>query len=157
MKDLLTRRSRWTIRKYASRLCDPPYAVEHFEGNLALNEGIAELLALQIGGAATPFDESNSYLGVGDSATPAAAAQTGLQASTNKVYVAVTAGFPTIAGQTISYEAEFGAGVGTFDWEEYTLANGDSDAAVNLNRKVESHGSKGADDVWVLELDIDVE
>ncbi len=34
------------------------------------------------------------------------------------------------------------------------MANGDSDAAVNLNRKAQSVGTKESPAVWTLELEI---
>src|SRR3972149_69403 len=65
------------------------YELRLIEGNLLLNEGITALQNLLIGAAETAFNNANSYLGVGDSSTAASAGQTGLQASTNKLYKAM--------------------------------------------------------------------
>lgn len=128
-------------------------AEQEVQGNLLLNEGIAALLNLLTGAAETAFSLANSYLGVGDSTTAAAATQTGLQASTNKFYAAATS--VTISGQTVTWEADFQTGEANFAWNEVTVANGSSDTASNLNRKVTSLGTK-ATGIWTLSLDITV-
>lgn len=123
------------------------------EGNLALNEGIQGILDL-IAGLATPtlWNEANSYFGVGDDATAAAAAQTGLLAAVNKEYNAVDAGYPTRSSQTVTWRGTFGNGEAEFDWNEFTVANGNSNAAVNLNRKVYAYGTKAVGKTWVISL-----
>jgi hypothetical protein len=120
-----------------------------FRGNLLLNEGINELWTLAAGTGATKFDNSNAYIGVGDSATAAVATQTGLQASTNKAYVAMDTSYPTYgSSQKVTHRSTFGASVANFVWNEITVANGNSDSAKNLNRKVQSMGTKVSPAVW---------
>jgi len=123
-------------------------------GNVLLNEGITALQNLLTGAAETNFGNANAYLGVGDSTTAAAAAQTGLQASTNKLYKAMESGYPTIAAQTTTWRAVFGSSEANFDWEEFTVANGNSDAADNLNRLVSDQGTKASGQTWTLDLAI---
>ncbi|XHH09856.1 MAG: hypothetical protein ACFCUE_04310 [Candidatus Bathyarchaeia archaeon] len=130
-------------------------ATERIEANLALNEGLQELIDLAFGlGTPTAFDTTNGYLGVGDSNSAAAAAQTGLQAATNKLYKVFDDTYPVRTNQTVEARATFGSAEGNFAWEEYTLANGNSDAAKNLNRKVESKGTKASGETWTLSLQI---
>ena len=63
---------------------------EEFEANIALNEGLQELIDIVCGlGTPTKWDNSNARLGVGDSNTAENATQTGLQAATNKTYKAM--------------------------------------------------------------------
>lgn len=83
----------------------------------------------------------------------AVATQTGLQ-GTNKIYKAVDATYPQISGQTMTWQATFADGEAVFAWREGTVANGNSDAAENLNRKVMGLGTKGATGTWVLQLQI---
>lgn len=148
----------WTLTKYASEqdaLEHNPFAVETIDGNLLLNEGINYLLTKIFDGTGTLFDTSNTYLGVGDSSTAASAAQTGLQASTNKLYKAMFSGdFPSVSGQTITFKASFGSSEANFSWQEFTVANGNSDSAVNLNRKVSDQGTKVLGQVWELTLTV---
>lgn len=128
---------------------------EEWTSNLALNEGLGELIDLAFGlGSPTAFDTTNGYLGVGDSNAAAAATQTGLQAATNKLYKVFDDGYPSRANQTIEARATFGPAEANFAWEEYTLANGSSDSAKNLNRKVESKGTKASGETWTLSLQI---
>ncbi len=142
---------RWKIEKYNS--LGELYAVEEFAGNKLLAEGVNEMWKLIAGSGGTPFNNSNSYIGVGDGATPASAEQTGLQGA-SKFYKAVDDTYPQINGATITFRATFGAGEAAFAWQEFTIANGNSDAAVNICRKVENHGTKASDDTWVLSLSI---
>lgn len=147
----------WTIRRYADDAAfavGQAYSESLVEGNLLLNEGITALLNLLTGGAETAFSNANSHLGVGDSNTAAAAGQTGLQASTNKLYKAVEATYPQIASQTVTWRAIFGSTDANFAWEEFTVASGNSDAADNLNRKVSAQGTKTAGQTWTLDLAI---
>lgn len=159
---------RWTIRRYASDAAYhagqptpvrdgngvvlPPESV--IDGNLLLNEGIADALDLIAGLGGTAFSNANSYLGVGDSSAAATAGQTGLQAASNKLYKAMEAGYPQRAGQTLAWRAVFAAGDANYAWNEFTVANGNSDAAVNLNRKVSAQGTKAAGQTWTLDLSI---
>jgi len=124
------------------------------DGNLALNEGIAELLLLLTGGTATAFDNTNAYIGVGSDATAESASQTGLIGVL--AYVVMDATFPTISAQTVTFKATFAAGIGTGSWQEFTVANGSSDAADNLNRKVSDKGTKAAGESWIAQVDITV-
>lgn len=157
-KDTIKYSPRWTIRKYANdadfkagKMMEEPTVIE---GNLLLNEGITALINLLIGAAETAFSQANAYLGVGDSATAATAAQTGLQAASNKLYKACDASYPQVSGQTVTWRAIFGSAEANFAWNEFTVASGNSDAADNLNRKVSSQGTKASGQTWTLDLDI---
>lgn len=127
------------------------------EGNVLLNEGIAELLDLLCGlGSPTAFSNANAYVGVGDDTTAESAAQTGLIAASNKVYVAMEASYPSRSGQTVTWRGVFGSGVANFDWREFTVANGNSNSAKNLNRKVSTQGTKASGQTWTLDLSITI-
>jgi len=148
----------WAIRKFANQaayeageLMAPPVA---FGPNLMLDEGAALLASLLIGGAGTPFSNANARLGVGDDATAAAAGQTGLQAVANKAYVAMEVGYPQQAGGTLTWRAVFDGNTANHAWQEFTVANGADDTAVNLNRKVSDQGTKALGQVWTLDLQI---
>lgn len=121
-----------------------------FRGNCLLYEGINELWTLLAGTGGTKFDNANAYMGVGDSATAADATQTGLQAATNKFYKAMDTSYPTYgSSQKVTHRSTFGASDANFAWNEITVANGNSDAAKNLNRKVQAMGTKVSPTVWV--------
>jgi hypothetical protein len=158
--DSLTEKAVWTIRKFASKedyIKGNFYEESIIKGNILLNEGINTIWTLVAGGSATSFNSSNSYLGVGDSTTSESPTQTGLQATTNKLYKAVDSGYPTYGtNQKITFRATFNGSEANFAWNEFTVANGNSDSAVNLNRKVSSQGTKVSGQIWELTLEIEL-
>ena len=150
-------RSAWIVRKYKDDEAfkkNEPFQVNTFNRNVLLNEGITALLNLLIGGAETAFDNSNAYIGVGDSDTAAAASQTGLQAETNKAYKAMESGYPSISDQTVTFRSVFGSSDGNFAWKEFTIASGNSDSADNLNRKVSDQGTKASGQTWTVDVSV---
>jgi hypothetical protein len=157
-------RRHWRIEKYLGDFKEAkdipkdlkPYEVLDLgEENLLLNEGINELWTLACGTGGTKFDNTNAYIGVGDSNTAADASQTGLQAATNKLYKAMDGGYPTYGtSQKATWRSTFGSDDANFTWNEITVANGGSDSAKNLNRKVQSMGTKASGTTWVATLEI---
>ena len=123
-------------------------------GNVLLNEGINLLWTLACGGSGTPWNNANAYIGVGDSDTAESADQTGLL-GTNKAYKGMDSGYPQYgSNQQARWQATFGAAEANFTWNEITVANGSSDDAVNLNRKVQNLGTKASGTTWVAQLTI---
>ena len=128
---------------------------EKFGANLALNEGLGELIDLICGlGTPTKWDNNSARLGVGDSNTAAAATQTGLQASVNKTYKAMDTNYPQRTNQTVEWRATFGSSDANYSWQEYTVVNAADDSGKNLNRKVTDKGTKVAGETWTLSLQI---
>lgn len=131
------------------RLVGRPEEVAFVAGNLLLNEGIQELWDLAIAaGGTTAYNNANADIGVGDSATAAAATQTDLQASTNKLFKAMVASYPQRTNQTVDFRSDFTSGEANYAWQEWSVRNGSS-RNKNLNRKVESLGTK-ATGTWTL-------
>lgn len=131
------------------------FAVEHVDGNIALNEGLQELIDITIGaGTPTKWDNANARLGVGDSNAAESASQTGLQAASNKTFKAMDATYPQRSNQTAEWRATFGSSDANYAWEEYTVVNAASDTGKNLNRKTASKGTKASGESWVLSLQI---
>lgn len=151
-------KTHWTIKRYANDAAfevDTPFDVSEIEGNLLLNEGIGELLDLLCGlGTPAAFNNANANIGVGDSTTAESAAHTGLQATTNKTYKAMQAGYPQRSGQTVTFRAVFASGDANYAWQEFTVANGTSDTGKNLNRKVSAQGTKASGQTWTVDLSI---
>ncbi|GIK42450.1 MAG: hypothetical protein BroJett011_62830 [Chloroflexota bacterium] len=131
-----------------------PYAIERFEGNVVLNDGITvlcDLIAATEGGTSGLFDEANAELGVGDDDTAAAATQDDLQAATNVAWIAMDTGYPQRSNQTIIWQATAGTSIANYAWKEFGLRNGD---AVLFNRKVDSRGTKDSSMSWTVQLKI---
>lgn len=126
---------------------------EEFEGNLGLNEGLAELIDIIIGaGTPTKWDNTNAYLGTGTSNTAAQATDVGLLGS--PVYKAMDSTYPQRSNQTAIWRSTFGTSDANQAWEEFTVSNTNSNTGKNLNRKVESKGTKASGETWTLQLQI---
>lgn len=143
-----------------------PFEVIESEGNLLMYGGASCLWECLIGNGTgtaaqtlTFFNNGNAYIGVGDSTTTAAATQTDLQASTNKLRKAMDATYPThtdgvVSGAaTITFRATFGTSDANFAWQEWAIFNGSSGGRM-LNRKVESWGTKVAGTSWTFTVTI---
>lgn len=164
-------RTQWLIRRYVDDAAFAAGAASEvagadgqmlpaesvIDGNILLAEGIGELLDLLCGlGSPTAFSNANARIGVGDSSTAESAAHTGLQAATNKLYKAVDASFPSRSGTTVTWQAQFTGAEANWAWNEFTVANGSSDAAKNLNRKVSAQGSKTSGQTWTVSIQVTI-
>lgn len=141
-----------TLEEFLARV--QPWEVREGEGNLLVNAGIALMLDKLIGAAGTVFDNTNAYIGVGDSTTAAAAAQTDLQAATNKLRVGMDATYPNRSAQTMTWRSTFGSGQANYHWQEWAIFNAAA-AGTMLNRKVEDLGTK-ASGSWTLAVSVTI-
>lgn len=154
--DKATHEAKFILRKYKSEAKEELLEETIFEDNAFLNEGIGAIWDAITGlGSPTTFNESNSYIGVGDGTTAEDASQTGLQGS-NKSYQPVDAGYPSRSGTTVTWRATFGGTEANFTWNEFTVANGNSDTAVNINRKQSNQGTKSSGATWELEVQLTI-
>ena len=127
------------------------------KGNLCLNSGNQgfEKLIAGLSSPPTAWNNASAYLGVGDSSTAAAATQTDLQASTNYTYVGMQSSYPSLSGQTLSWQASFGSSSANYAWNEFVVSNASTKGSgVCLNRLVSSQGTKTSGQTWVLTLQI---
>ena|SRR3569833_2336507 len=118
------------------------------------NLGFIEHLKGLIGEAGfVPLNGSNTYLAVGDSSTAFSAAQTDLQAASNKTRKGMDAGYPLRSGNVLTVRALFGQADANYAWNEHALFNA-STAGTMINRKVESLGTKANTQSWLLTVTI---
>jgi hypothetical protein len=108
------------------------------------------------GGALTFYNNANAAIGVGDSATAAAAGQTDLQAATNRLRKGMDATYPqhtdgtAVANNTITFRSTFGNAEANFTWNEWGVFNSPTAATGRmLNRAVQALGAK-ASGSWQL-------
>jgi fatty acid/phospholipid biosynthesis enzyme len=101
------------------------------------------------------FDNANAKIGVGDSTTAFAVAQTDLQAAANKFRKAMDATFPTIAGNAITFRSTYIGTEANWAWNEWAVFNAAA-AGTMLQRMVEYNGTKLAGQTWVLQVTITV-
>lgn len=128
---------------------------EEWQNNVGLNEGLQELIDIICGlGTPVKWDNTNAFLGVGDSNAAESPSHTGLQASTNKLYKAMDTSYPSRSGQTAEWRSTYGSSDANFAWEEYSVSNTNSDTGKNLNRKIASKGTKASGETWTLSLKI---
>lgn len=150
-------KAEWVLTKYAdeeARRNDTPYEVKVINDNITLDEGVNELFTLICLGG-TLFNAANAHIGVGDSSATENNTHTGLQAAVNKFYKGMVSGFPTYGtNRQAKWKSSFASGEANFAWNEATVANGNSDSAKNLNRKVQSMGTKASGAIWDLEVTI---
>lgn len=142
-----------------------PVEVVEREGNLLMYGGASCLWQCLIGNGTTTagqsltyFNNANAAIGVGDSSAAAAATQTNLQATTNKLRKGMDATYPqhtdgTASGSaSITFKSTFGTADANFAWNEWGLFNSATDGTGRmLNRKVESLGTKTSGS-WVLTI-----
>jgi hypothetical protein len=107
------------------------------------------LAQASIGEAVDAFDNTNAYIGVGDSTTAFAAAQTDLQAATNKLRKAMDGSYPQRSTNVLTFRSTFATGDANFDWEEWAIFNASS-AGTMMSRKVESLGTKTSAQSWQI-------
>ena len=113
------------------------------------NAGRDLIAADIIGEAVTEFNNANAHIGVGDSTTAFAVAQTDLQAATNKLRKAMDATYPTRSGNVLTFRSTFATSEANFAWQEWAVFNAAA-AGTMLNRKVESLGTKFSTQSWQI-------
>lgn len=123
---------------------------------MPLTEAGRNLIAADIiGETVTEFNNANAYIGVGDSTTAFAAAQTDLQAATNKLRVGMEATYPTRATNVLTFRSLFSTAQANFAWAEWGIFNASS-AGTMLCRKVEALGTKTSAQSWQITTTITV-
>jgi hypothetical protein len=111
--------------------------------------------AIMNSGPPTFFDNTNAYLGVGDSTTAFSAAHTDLQAATNKLRKAMEATYPSLATNVITLRSLFGTADANWAWDEWATFNAAA-AGTMLQRKVEALGTKTSAQSWQLTVTLTV-
>lgn len=154
---------KWQLAKYHNKdigqfrpFIDTPDELIVHERNLLMYGGVSCLWEALIGNGTasagqslTYFNNTNAAIGVGDSSTAAAATQTDLQASSNKLRVGMDSTYPThtdgvtSGSATITFQATFGSSQGNYQWNEVGIFNSPTAATGRmLNRLVQNFGTK---------------
>lgn len=119
------------------------------------NKGREFIASKIIGASGAAFDATNARIGVGNSTTAFSVAQTDLQGA-SKFRAPMYTGFPTVAGNKITFKSLFEPNQANFAWNEWGLFNAAS-GGVMLNRVVEYNGTKLAGQTWIFEVEITIE
>lgn len=108
-----------------------------------------------IGAGVTAFNNANAYIGVGDSTTAFDAAQTDLQAATNKARKAMEATYPSGATNELAFRSLFGTSDANYAWAEWGVFNAASGGTM-VSRKVEALGTKTSAQSWQITVTLTV-
>lgn len=131
-------RAKWTVRTTIEKYhtdkaleAGKPDEILELPANCLCNDGVNllwQLVAQDPAVAGKGFDATNSFIGIGDCGGVAkvpAPGDTGLFATTNKLYMKMDTGYPIYgANQKIVFRSTFSPGLACFDWLEWTIANG---------------------------------
>ena len=108
-------------------------------------------------GGVTLLNNANAYVGLGDSSTAFSAAQTDLQAATNKVRKAQNGGYPQRTSNVLTFQSTFGTGDANYAINEFGVFNASSSGTM-FNRKVDSSlGTKTNTQTWVVTVTVTVQ
>ena len=131
-----------------------PYKVSVFRGNVALNEGLQQLIddAIIGSGGLTKWNNASARLGVGNSSAAEDPTQTALQGATT-AFKAMDVTFPSRSAQTCTWRVTFTGAEANQVWAEMTVDNG-AVALINLNREVSAQGTKTSGQTWEMTLTI---
>jgi hypothetical protein len=172
-EEQITWKARTTVRKYAGDIEEyrrrygkavgermffaqrKPFEEQVIEGNLLLQEGVKAIFDLLVGNAETAFNNANARIGVGNSNAAAADTQTALQGGST-AFKGMDTGYPMVgalADKKVTFRSTFGTAEANFAWEEWTVDNG-ATANKNLNRKVQSLGTKTSAASWQLTVEV---
>ncbi|MHA1614181.1 MAG: hypothetical protein ACTSYJ_05005 [Candidatus Thorarchaeota archaeon] len=144
------------LKKLEKEFYDYLYEKKKIVGNLFLEEGINCIWTALCGGSFTPFDSANAHIGVGDGTDPEDYTQDGLTGA-NIYYKSMDSGYPTYGvDRKATFRATFGGTEANFTWNEWTVANGSDNTAINLNRRVESLGTKSEGSTWIMTVELSI-
>jgi len=108
-------------------------------------------LIIVAGGSVAGYTNAIADMGVGNSATAAAATDTGLIGGSS-LFKAMVATYPLRTNQTMDFRSDFTTAEANFAWEEASVRNGVT-RNKNMNRKVQSLGTKTTG-TWTLTASI---
>lgn len=143
-----------------------PDELTEARGNILVNQGLARITALIVGGGGNPFNNTYAYTGVGDrngdTGTAPAATDTALTATTNRRYQGADISNPTASGAVITNNTTFQSGDANFAWNEWCWGIGNAaptagttiPAGVMLNHKVQALGTKASGAIWTLQATV---
>lgn len=133
-----------------------PYRVSELVGNLITNAGWTRLMNLLTNqGATQALDATHARIGVGNSNTAEAYADTDLGAAAGSAnrWFQLVSGAGSLGTRTLAFSATFGTSDGNFAWNEFGLdfgtASGNTVTAPLFNHKAGiAQGTKASGQTW---------
>lgn len=118
-----------------------------------VNAGRDYIITRITGTTGTAFNNANTYLGVGNSATNTSPlTYTDLQGG-SKTRKIMDASYPQVSTNTLTFRATFGTSEANHNWQEWGIFNA-ATGGVMLCRKVEPFGTKPNNETWQLATSI---
>lgn len=118
------------------------------------DKGVIAAASLFCGdGAVNAFNLTNARLGVGDSSTAFSAAQTDLQAATNKLRKGLDSA-PARTNNNVDYTATFSTSEANFAWNELALFNSASGDYMATRRTLTGFGTKTSAEAWTITVTV---
>jgi hypothetical protein len=102
-------------------------------------------------GVVNAFNVTNSRVGVGDDSTAFSAAQTDLQAVTNKLRKIVDSA-PVRTTNSVDYTATYSLSEANFAWNEIAIFNSSSGDYMATRRTLSGFGTKTSSEQWTVTL-----
>lgn len=138
------------------RLHVQPYKTTELVGNLITNAGWTRLMNLLTNqGATQALDATHARIGVGNSNTAEAYADTDLGAAAGSAnrWFQLVSGAGTLGTRTLAFSATFGTADGNFAWNEFGIdfgtASGNTVTAPLFNHKAGiAQGTKASGQTW---------
>lgn len=138
------------------RLGVRPYETTEVVGNLITNAGWTRLMNLLTNqGATQAYDATHTRIGVGNSNTAEAYADTDLGAAAGSAnrWFQLVSGAGTLGTRTLAWSATFASADGNFAWNEFGIdqgtASGNTVTAPLLNHKAGiAQGTKASGQTW---------
>lgn len=133
-----------------------PYETIEVPGNLLTTSGLNRLTSLLIGAGGQALTSTAIRLGVGDDTTAAAVGDSDLSTGSNQYYRVMDATYPQQSNGVVTVKGSFQDADANFAWQCWgidvgtpTVSSSGTVAALLLNRKVASLGTK-VSGIWVL-------
>lgn len=117
-----------------------------------ITEAAIAFIAGAISGTGTVFNNTNSFIGVGDSQAVFSADQVDLQGNLT-LRKGMEEGYPIVNGSTVTYKAIFADPEANFAWNEWGIFNAASGGEM-LCRVVQANGTKLPNQTWIYEVQV---
>lgn len=154
----------WRLKKFRNKrdyINNKFYEESITIGNTWLNDFVNWLFTVLAEGKGVGdnwFDNSNSYIGVGDNDVAENPSQTGLQGLA--AYIGMDATYPQYGSdRKIVFKATFDGDTANGDWKEFCITNYSHESGTDglvWNRKVSNKGTKEPEEIWEVTVTLSI-
>ena len=121
-------------------------------GNIILDDGATVILQLLTGvSGVNPYNSANAQICVSNNNTAPSASQTSL-GGTSSACLPMNSGYPTVSGNTATFQATASTSTANFCWYTWGLFNG----ITYLNAVQVNMGTKTSNETWTITVQLQV-